>query len=361
MDKFFKPVEKSAVDALYEAQKIAFAPMVFQAARCLRDLGILKAIEDAGEVGLPTDTIARNLSIPENSVRVLLESGLSSGLLAVTDQNFSLTKTGYFLLNDPMTRANMDYAHHVCFQGLFFLDQAVNAAKPAGLRVFGDWETIYPALTKLPPTTRDSWFRFNHFYSDRAFPQALPLVFAQQTDRLLDVGGNTGRWAIACAQYSDQVEVTIVDLPEQLEVARVAIAETPLQHRVHCFELDLLCGSGALPRGHDVIWMSQFLDCFCPEDIVKLLKLAAAAMDENTRLYILEPFWDRQSLEAGAYCLINTSLYFVCMANGRSRIYHSRDMRDFVQQAGMSITAEWDGLGICHTLMECRKQAADPA
>ena len=38
--------KKSAVQAKHDAQKIAFAPIMFQAAKALRDLGILKYLMD---------------------------------------------------------------------------------------------------------------------------------------------------------------------------------------------------------------------------------------------------------------------------------------------------------------------------
>ena len=44
----FKSGEISAVDALHEAQKIAFAPVVLQVARSLLELGILREVERSG-------------------------------------------------------------------------------------------------------------------------------------------------------------------------------------------------------------------------------------------------------------------------------------------------------------------------
>ena len=354
MERFFAPENKSALDALYDAQKIAFAPIVFQATRALRDLGILQVLQGSGDRGLTVEAIAEQLELREYGVRVLVESGLSAGVLAVAEERFTVTKTGYLILTDPMTRANMDYNHFLCYQGLYFMDEAIRSGEPSGLKVFGEWDTIYPGLTALPSVARDSWFNFNHYYSDRAFLDALPRVFAEPPVSLLDIGGNTGRWAIACARHSSDVSVTIVDLPEQLEVARQAIAEAALEQRISCLELDLLEPGVVLPGGHDVIWMSQFLDCFGPEDIFRLLELTARSMDEHTRLYILEPLWDRQRHEMAAYCLINTSLYFTCMANGKSRMYRSEDIRGFIERAGLTVTQEWDELGICHTLLECR-------
>ena len=45
MHNFFKNNDtKTALEAQYEAQKIAFAPIIFQVARSMRDLGILKTL-----------------------------------------------------------------------------------------------------------------------------------------------------------------------------------------------------------------------------------------------------------------------------------------------------------------------------
>ncbi len=43
----------SALDAITEAQRIAFAPMLFQAALCLRNAGILDYLDQQGKQELP--------------------------------------------------------------------------------------------------------------------------------------------------------------------------------------------------------------------------------------------------------------------------------------------------------------------
>ncbi|EGC4106196.1 SAM-dependent methyltransferase, partial [Escherichia coli] len=43
----------SALDAITEAQRIAFAPMLFQAALCLRNAGILDYLDQQGKQGAP--------------------------------------------------------------------------------------------------------------------------------------------------------------------------------------------------------------------------------------------------------------------------------------------------------------------
>jgi hypothetical protein len=57
-----------------------------------------------------------------------------------------LTKVGFFINSDKMTNANMNSNHHVNYQGLFYLEESIKNGKAEGLQVFGEWETIYPAL-----------------------------------------------------------------------------------------------------------------------------------------------------------------------------------------------------------------------
>ena len=68
-------------------------------------------------------------------------------------------------------------------------------------------------------------------------------------------------------------------------------------------------------------------------------------MDSNTVLYIIELFWDRQKYDAARFSLNATSLYFTCIANGKSRMYHSGDMKALVQQAGLIVEQDTDNIG----------------
>ena len=355
MSSFFGVGQDSPQQAKLEAQKIAFAPVVFQASKSLRDSGILKILEQSGKEGIGLDNISEKCDLSLYSIRVLLDAGISIGIITFDKDKYFLTRTGYFILNDKITRINMDFTHDVCYEGLFHLDDSLKNGKPEGLKVFGQWQTIYEALSSLPEKVQESWFGFDHYYSDNAFPRALPLVFKDKPVKILDVGGNTGKWAIECAKYSNDVKVTILDHPGQLEKARNNIMKNGFEERISGHPIDLLDHSTPFPAGHDTIWMSQFLDCFSSDDIVELLIRARNAMDDNSVLYIMETYIDRQRYDIARFCLDMTSLYFTCMANGNSRMYHADDMIGFVNKAGLKIEEDIDGVAISHTLFKCRK------
>ncbi len=271
-----------------------------------------------------------------------------------SEDRFVLTKAGWFLLNDESVRINMDFIHEVCYQGLFYMEETLREGRPAGLEVFGKWPTIYEGLSQLPREAQKKWFAFDHHYSDNSFQEALEIVFSSPVKKLLDVGGNTGRWAMQCIGYNPEVEVTIMDLPQQLGLMREATRGKAGADRIKEYPANLLDPKGTFPKGFDVIWMSQFLDCFSQEEVISILRRAAEAMDAHTLLYILESYWDRQQYETGAYCLTQISLYFSVMANGNSKMYYSQDMIRCAEQAGLTIEKIYDDLGKGHSIFVCK-------
>ncbi|MEO6316904.1 MAG: class I SAM-dependent methyltransferase [Chitinophagaceae bacterium] len=353
---FFSKDKKSAFEAKEMAQWIAFGPVIFQAARTLRNSGILAEIEKSGSNGISIPAIVEKVQLPLYGVRVLLESGLSMGLVLVNDHRYTLAKTGHFILHDPLTRVNMDFVHDVNYKGLFALDESIATGKPAGLKEFGEWTTIYEGLSQLPAHVQKSWFSFDHFFSDNAFPLVLPKVYGNGIKKILDVGGNTGKWAIASAAFSPDIAVTIMDLPGQLNVARKKVADLGLNDRISFSPVNILDETVKFPGGYDAVWMSQFLDCFSETEIVSILRRCHDAISDEGFVFILEPFWDKQRFEIAAFCLHQTSLYFTALANGNSQMYSAETFLACVEEAGFVVAEQVDNIGLSQTLLKCRKR-----
>ena len=358
--KVYSAEHQSAAAAQRRAQEIAFAPVVFQVSRLMLKFGILEYLSEHRQGATQTE-IARHAGLSDYAAQVLLEASLSIGTVLAGGDRYTLSKTGWFLLNDEMARINLDFNHDVNYLGLFRLEESLLNGKPEGLKVFGQWSTIYEGLSSLPERVQKSWFGFDHFYSDGAFGAALKIVFdgggkMNKVRRLLDVGGNTGRWAMRCVEYDKDVRVTIMDLPQQIEMMRRQTAGRAGAERIEGYGCNLLDEKAAFPAAHfDAIWMSQFLDCFSEEEATNICSRAAKVMDNDTRLYIMETFWDRQRFETAAFCLTLTSLYFTAIANGNSKMYHSDDMRRCVERAGLEVEDIVDSLGLGHSIMICRK------
>ncbi len=367
LQKAYAEEHLSAREAQQRAQWIAWGPAVFQASRLMVKLGILDLLRDHTE-GLTRSEICQATGVGDYAAKCLLEASLCIGTVIVDadSDRYTLSKTGWFLLCDPSTRVNMDFVHDVNYEGWFHLEESLLQGRPAGLRHFGDWPTVYEALSSLPSEVQRSWFAFDHFYSDSSFPEALRIIFDEYHVRtLLDVGGNTGKWALQCVAYNAEVRVTVVDLPQQIAMMCENIAGHEGADRISGCGLNLLdpvtslasaratAGADGTP---DAIWMSQFLDCFSMEQIVSILARAREAMRASTRLFIMETLWDRQRFDTAAFCLTMTSLYFAAIANGNSKMYCTEDMEECIARAGLVTERIYDGLGQGHSIVVVRRQ-----
>ncbi|SHK70281.1 methyltransferase [Fibrobacter sp. UWB12] len=363
MFDFYKNDTIDAVNAKFEAQKIAFAPLSFQAARALRNMGILDEISNARKKGITISELSQKLGISLYGIGVLVEMGLGMGAIKIhkdsseDDLRLTLGKIGFFLMKDEMTQVNMDFSEDICYRGAENLEESIRTGKPAGLPHLGPWKTVYEGLSQLTEQQKKSWFGFDHFYSDLAFPEALPIVFENPVKRLFDIGGNTAKWAIACCKYNDDVKVSIIDLPGQTAVAEKNAAAAGFADRIDTISCNVLDDSTAFPQGADAVWMSQFLDCFSLEQVTKILTKIHKAATPDTDIYVLEPLWDKQRFEAAAYSLQATSLYFTCIANGNSKMYRYAELKHAIEIAGFELKEAHHNVGPnAYSLLRFRKK-----
>ena len=355
LQKKYSKETKSVLEAQRLAHEISFGPIVFQVSRQMIKFGILQMLIDSDN-GMTLEEITEKTKLSKYACQCLLESSLTIGTILYQDDKFVCSKAGWFLLNDPLVKVDMDFNHDVNYLGWFNLEDALLNGKPEGLKVFGNWSTIYEGLSQLPENVKNSWFGFDHFYSDQSFDEALQIVFENKPKTLLDVGGNTGRWALRCVDYDPDVLVTIMDLPQQIGLMKEHTAGKNGANRIFGHGCNLLDKTVPFPTGFDAIWLSQFLDCFSEEAVTSILTRVAVSMNTDSKLYIMETFWDRQRFETAAYALTQISLYFTALASGNSKMYHSEDMIRCIESAGLEVDEIKDGIGKGHSIVVCKKK-----
>lgn len=358
MNKKYENRKMTALDAQRAAHWIAFAPVVFQVSRLMLKYGIFSMLEEAGRkepAGMTAQQIASAAGISVYGAKVLLESSLTAGTVFCREGRFTLSKIGWFLLNDDMVRADIDFNHDVNYKGLFHLDEAVRTGKPAGLGEFGNWPTLYEGLSSFPPEIRGSWMNFDHFYSDSSFGEALRHVLEDRPATILDIGGNTGKFALKCVETDADINVTVMDLPQQIALLKKNVEGKAGAERIHVHPGNLLDLETSVPGGFDAVWMSQFLDCFSEEQTSGILKRVAAALKPGAAVFIMETLWDRQRFDTASFDLAQTSVYFTAMANGNSKMFSYDDLSSLIVESGLRIVETADGLGYGHTLIKCVK------
>lgn len=338
--------KEEIINALTQAQKIAFAPLSFQAVAAMIDFGILEEIDKSPKTA---EELITELKLSEYTVKTLLEVAETLNIVVIRDRKYYPTPLMEALLYDEMTRVNFNFVKDVCYTGASDLKSSFESSSPNGFKkMMPEAETIYPYLAQLPDEMRKSWYEFDHYYSDNCFK--IIYKFIENEKQIFDIGGNTGKFEKVCLKNNPHCNITMIDLPENIEVVR---NDKELEN-CKFFASDVLDSNSEFPQLSGAVLMSQFLDCFSKEQIEFILKRIKQNSHPNTKIYILEPFIDKQKFEGAKYSLAHTSLYFTCMANGCSKMYTLEEMQSIIEKSGFKITNTFESLGAHdYTLLEC--------
>lgn len=346
----------SMVEILTEAQKIAFAPFTFQVVASLLEFNILQTLEKAP---LTKIQLQEKCNLSRYTIDALFDAAVCIGLVEMNqDSTFSNTKLADAFLHDEMTRVNFNFTKDVCYLGANELSTSFKENRPAGLqKFFFDSPTIYPVLSKLPKQMKKSWYEFDHHYSDNCFREVIPIIFdsafKNQDKKLFDIGANTGKFERACLAYDDECTITMIDLEPNI----AAVKNTFNTKRCQFHSADVLKQENNLPNLSGAVFMSQFLDCFSREQILHILNKVAQSINSDTKVFILEPFIDKQKFKGAAYALSHISLYFTCMANGNSKMYNESDLLEIIENSNLKVVKTYPNIGkYDYTLLECIKK-----
>ena len=135
-----------------------------------------------------------------------------------------------------------------------------------------------PAVKRTPERTR----RFIRGMADVAVLSAEETVASLRSElsrarRVLDVGGGPGSYARAFAAKHPGLRVTILDLPEVLEIARENVSASGFEKRIRLLPGDVLSRS-SLGRGYDLALLSNVIHSFKPGNAEKVIRKTARAV-----------------------------------------------------------------------------------
>ena len=177
---------------------------------------------------------------------------------------------------------------------------------------------------------------------------------------LLDLGGGPGTYAMAFLSKNPALQATVCDRPAALEVAKEIATTHRMGARLSYLPLDLL--SDDIPGRFDVIWYSNVLHIYSPEQNRTVFRRAKAALADGGRLIIQDAFLhDREGLfpeEATLFAV--TMLLFTETGN----TYSIADTTAWLKDAGFSSVRavkmakgkeDWEG-----GILEARAPARSP-
>jgi (2Fe-2S) ferredoxin/2-polyprenyl-3-methyl-5-hydroxy-6-metoxy-1,4-benzoquinol methylase len=136
-------------------------------------------------------------------------------------------------------------------------------------------------------------------------PLVVEAVGTEGTQRMLDVGGGSGAYAIAFARANEKLQVELLDLPAVLPIAQGHIEAAGLSPRIKTRAGDLR--TDKLGQGFHLVYVSAICHMLSPEENRNLLRRCFAALAPSGRVaisdFILEP--DKTAPKFGALFALN--------------------------------------------------------
>jgi SAM-dependent methyltransferase len=148
------------------------------------------------------------------------------------------------------------------------------------------------------------------------------------TETLLDVGGGTGIYAIACLRRHPQLRAVVFDRPEVLKVAAEFAAEYGVADRLECHPGDMF--ADPLPTA-DVVLLSNVLHDWDVHECRQLVSRCAASLRPGGRLLVHDVFLNDELDGPLSIALYSASLF--SLTEGRA--YSGREYRDWLTAAGL--------------------------
>ncbi|MEU6665864.1 methyltransferase [Streptomyces sp. NPDC046727] len=258
----------------------------FQFTRAGVELGLFDLLERSP--GTRRERIGAELGLAERSLDILLLGVTSLRLVERTEEGYVNAKSISDLFTGghwELVKAVIGFEAYVTYPGLVDFTESLRANSNIGLRRYpGEGATVYHRLSEDPELLK-VFYHFMGTWSAVAGKHLIKYGDFSSARRILDVGGGDATMAIAVAGAHPDVEVTVLEIPKVVDLARKRVEEAGLSDRVKVVEGDIFAGD--YPEGHDTVMFVHQLQIWPQDRIRVLLGHAHAVLPEGGRVLIL--------------------------------------------------------------------------
>jgi SAM-dependent methyltransferase len=286
----------------------------------LRTLVDARALKTAFELGLVDhlrvhrgasfEAVGRALAIDRAGLRLLVDLLVANGVLG--EKALRLRLTPRFeaalafrdLLETKLDFAGLalgDFADH--FTGMV-RDPADKASRGRLLDLFDYRRALDPTPGNYARTR--TWMRLTSSLTRHEAQVAWDLHDLSPHERMLDVGGNSGEFALQACRRHAGLQATVFDLPLVCEIGLEHVLPEPEGSRIAFRAGDVR--REPLPPGHDLVTFKSMLHDWPEEDAGRFLEKAVDALAPGGTLLVFE----RSGLGSGspAFSLLPILLFF---------------------------------------------------
>lgn len=147
--------------------------------------------------------------------------------------------------------------------------------------------------------------------------------------RLLDLGGGPATFSMTFCRRIQKLEAVVFDLPETVAIARENLAKNQdVKEKIGFVEGDFL--KDELPRGFDVVFISNIIHMLNERENLALMKKAFGALNPGGRIVVKDHLLNEDLTLPSKGSIF--SLHMLLHTNGRDYGFH--EVREWLREAG---------------------------
>ncbi|MGE3154493.1 MAG: cyclopropane-fatty-acyl-phospholipid synthase family protein [Nitrospiraceae bacterium] len=283
--------------------------------------------------------LAKQVSASERGLRILCRNLASAGLLIKKGDRYRNSRVGAVELNAKSPQYRQAYLE-LLREGWATWSRLTEAVRTG--------REVDPDTSPDDPVYRRQFTWAMHYRSVDTAPRVAAHVPLKGVKTLLDLGGGPGTYALEFLARQARLRATLCDRAPALEVAREIAATHKGGARLSYLPLNFM--EAEVPGQYDVIWYSNVLHIYSPEENQALFKRLVPALNPGGRLIIQDAFLlDREGLRPTEANLFAGTM-LLCTEQGDT--YSLSETAGWLRQAGFrrikSInvkrgTGDWEG------------------
>lgn len=260
-------------------------------------------------------SLARGVSADPRSLSILLDALVAMGLLRKTGARYRNAEVARDFLASGLRSKRSILLHHLdCWGDWTGLEKKVRRGRKGRAREGNIQENF---IRGMEDNARE-----------RAAEVAARIPL-RPGERVLDLGGGPGTYAVEWAARYPGAELTVFDTPETLRVTRKILREKGASHLVRLREGDFL--KDPLGGPYDFVWVSQILHAYSGKECLAILRKARRALAPGGRVAVQEFLLDESKTAPAGPAFF--SVHMVAVTEG-GRAYSAGEVARMLKTAG---------------------------
>ena len=274
------------------------------------ELGIIDALES--NAGLPESQLLRGRACDAAGGRFLLQVLARSGVVIINGESIQLTETFRSALRfRDLLLTKLQFSELVAADFFNRMPQLLSSSE-AFMETSKLFELFdYSRCFEVTPQNclqAARWMKLTTTLTRYEAPVCVEHFDFSAQQRMLDLGGNSGEFALQVCRRIPAIQVCVADLPVVCHVGTRHVAEQQMSDRIQFKPLNF--AQDPIPNGYDLITCKSVLHDWPDEYAIHIMESVYNSLPDGGRFLIFErQQWDFQN-EATPYGSLPVMLFF---------------------------------------------------